>query len=242
MWRRVWYWFCRRLTIFSFAIFFGIRSLWRERVPESGGLLLVSNHQSYLDPPLAAVGLNRPVSFMARRSLFRNPLFRWLIRSLNALPISREGLDTQAMREAVSRLKRGEALLLFPEGTRTVDGSVGRLRGGFDLLARRAGVPVTPMAVDGAFNAMPRNGGGLRFVQLMAGYGRTITAEEVARLSREALQERVRDEIVRVLRELRRRGGAGPRARSRRLVAREDPGTAGSRDEASATRRKKPRA
>jgi 1-acyl-sn-glycerol-3-phosphate acyltransferase len=209
MWHPIWYFFCRQMTMFALVTFFGFRARWRERLPRTGGVLLVSNHQSYLDPPIATVALRRPVAFMARRSLFRNPVFGRLIHSLNAFPINREGRDTQAMREALRRLRGGEVLLVFPEGTRTRDGRVGSMRGGVSLLAKRAGVAVTPMAVDGAFEAMPRDGGGFRFVRLTAGYGRTIPAEEVARLSKEALQERVRDEIVRVLRELRDRRTAG---------------------------------
>ena len=214
MWRRLWCSLVTHIANVSLSTFFGYRALWRGRVPARGGVLLVSNHQSYLDPALVAAGVPRMMSFMARRTLFRNPLFRWLIASTNAFPISREGRDTAAMREAIRRLEAGEALLVFPEGTRTRDGTVGRMRAGVDLLARRARVPVVPVAIDGAFEAWPKHAKGMTFHHIRVGFGPRIEAAEVARMSRSELRQRVRKDIVALLGELRSLRAAGEFVRS----------------------------
>jgi len=211
MLQRGWYDLVRRSALFVLTACFGLRVLWRHRVPGEGGVLLVANHQSYLDPMIAVAGLRRMVSFMARSTLFQNRFFGRLIRSVNAFPIDREGRDTRAIREAIRRLREGGALLIFPEGTRTRDGSVGVLRGGMDIVARRARVPVVPVAIDGAFRVWPRHGRGLKLARLWVSYGRPIQPERVDRMSRDELQDLVRQEIVVLLADLheRQRRAAG---------------------------------
>lgn len=128
-----------------------------QHVPQNGGVILASNHQSFLDPVLVAVPLPRGVTFMARDTLFRFLPFRLLIASLGAFPVQRGTADLGAMREAIRRLEAGRALLVFPEGTRTKDGRVGRMRAGIGLLASRAKVPVVPVRISGAFESWPRS-------------------------------------------------------------------------------------
>ena len=154
--RRLWYAVLQQVARVVFVTLFRIRVFGREHLPRAGGVLVVSNHQSYLDPVLAAVGMPRPFSPMARASLFRFAPFAWLIRSLYAFPVQRGSADLRAVREALRRLKGGAVVLVFPEGTRTRDGSVGRLQAGPVMLARRARVPILPMVIDGAFEAWPR--------------------------------------------------------------------------------------
>jgi 1-acyl-sn-glycerol-3-phosphate acyltransferase len=106
---------------------------------------------------LVGLGLPRPIHYLARSSLFGHwRPFDWLMRSLNAIPIRREGADRPAFRESVRRLRAGEAILLFPEGSRTRDGSIGLIKPGVWNLAHRARVPIVPAVIDGAFEAWPR--------------------------------------------------------------------------------------
>ena len=121
-----------------------------------GGVILASNHQSYLDPPFVAACLPRETSFMARRSLFEIPLLGPIIVACNAFPIERNTGDVRGVKNAIERLRSGSALLLFPEGTRSRDGRIGPLKGGLRLLAERAGVPVVPVLVDGAYQVWPK--------------------------------------------------------------------------------------
>ena len=196
----------RSVARFVFLLAFRVRMFGGRNVPESGGVLIVSNHQSYLDPVLLGCGLERSVSYMARRTLFRNAAFGWLISALNAFPVSRGGADTAAMREAVRRLEDGWCLVVFPEGTRTADGAIGPLRPGILAIAERAGAPIVPAVVEGAFEAWPR-GRMIRPHPIAVSYGRPISAEECRRLGRDRLVQRLRDEMVRLQEELRRRAG-----------------------------------
>ena len=222
--QKAWYWFWQRMALFALSILFRLRVYGRDPSLAKGGLLIVSNHQSYLDPLLLGVGMPRQIKYMARRTLFRNPVFAWLIRSLNAVPISREGRDTGAMREAIRLLSEGAALVMFPEGTRTRDGEVGAVRGGMSVIAGRAGTPILPAALDGAWQALPRDSRGLRFTPIMVAFGRLIRAEEVARMTREDLEARVRSEIVALLRTLRARREVAMFRRRPRAVFNRQPG------------------
>ena len=158
----------------TLKLFFRLKVSGAENVPADGGVLIASNHQSYLDPAIVTASNRRPVSFMARDSLFRNRLFGWFIRKLCAFPVRRGGADHEALRAAVARLREGEMLLVFPEGTRTRDGSLGRLRNGPATLAFRADVPIVPAVIKGAFEAWPRSQKIFRFRPLSIAYGRPI--------------------------------------------------------------------
>src|SRR5207244_1793322 len=130
-----------------------IRIYGTRHVPKTGGVLLVSNHQSYLDPVLLAVGLERPLSYMAKSELFRNRAFAWLIRSLNAFPVEQGAGDVGAVKETIHRLQEGHALNIYPEGTRSDDGEMLPIEKGVGLVIRRAKVPVVPVVIDGAYRA-----------------------------------------------------------------------------------------
>lgn len=125
-------------------------------VPRAGGVILASNHQSYLDVLLLGAACPRHVRYLARRTLWDQPLLGRLITDWKAIPVNRESPGKDELRGMVETVKAGEVLALFPEGTRTRDGSIGDLRGGVGFLARRAGVPVVPVLIQGAFEAWPR--------------------------------------------------------------------------------------
>ena len=125
-------------------------------VPRTGGVLVVSNHQSYLDPIMVAVRLPRAMSFLAQSNLFKNPAFALLIRSLNAFPIQQGKGDVGAMKQTIKLLKDGALLNIFPEGHRSGDGRLQAVQPGVALVIKRAGVPVVPAMIDGTFRAWPR--------------------------------------------------------------------------------------
>jgi 1-acyl-sn-glycerol-3-phosphate acyltransferase len=142
---------------------FGLRSRGAEHVPAEGPVLLVANHASFLDPPLVGGVAPRPLCFMAKAELFRVPLFGSFLRRLNAHPLRREGGDAGALRTALRVLKGGGALLVFPEGTRGVDGILGPAKPGAGMLAVLGGAAVVPVYVSGSDRAWPR---GRRFPRL----------------------------------------------------------------------------
>lgn len=204
--QRIWYAVLQIIVQGVFVTVLRGRAYHRRRVPGRGGLLVVSNHQSYLDPILAALPIYRPFNPMARASLFRRPAFAWLIRSLYAFPVKRESADLGAIREAIGRLRSGEIVLVFPEGTRTRDGSIGALRAGMIVMAQRAGVPILPMVIDGAFECWPR---GRRLPTphpIRVIYGRAIAPDEVRDSQPEELAVRLREEMACLQAELRTPG------------------------------------
>jgi 1-acyl-sn-glycerol-3-phosphate acyltransferase len=153
---RVWYELLKRsLQLLAVAVY-RVRYSGRQNIPAAGGVLVVSNHQSHFDPPLVGIGCPRRMNYLARDTLFRFAPFRWLIRPVDAIPIDREGIGLGGIKESLRRLKRGEMVLIFPEGTRTRDGQIAAFRPGFTALAVRSGAAILPVAIEGAFQAWPR--------------------------------------------------------------------------------------
>jgi 1-acyl-sn-glycerol-3-phosphate acyltransferase len=128
-----------------------------QNVPKRGGVLIVANHQSYLDPAVLGVNIRRPASFLAKSELFENRYFGGLIRRLNAFPVRQGEGDVGAVRETIKRLQEGHLLMMFPEGSRSPDGQIAPMEKGVGLIVRRAGpaVRVVPAAVWGGTKAWP---------------------------------------------------------------------------------------
>jgi len=174
---------------------FRLRTHGQSNVPERGGVILAANHQSFLDPVLVTAPLDRMACFMARRTLFRSRFFGGLIRALNAFELDQARPDRAALREGARRLEEGWCLVVFPEGTRTPDGEIGRLHPGVIALAQRAGVPIVPVSIEGAFAAWPR-GGRLRPHPIAVFYGRPIAPAELRSIPREEAAARLRGRLT----------------------------------------------
>ena len=136
--------------------FLRARSYGTYRLPARGGLILASNHTSYLDPLITAIACRRRLRFFARSSLFNTPVFRWQIASLGAIPMDRDSGDVSAIRETVEYLRNGEALLMYPEGSRSTDGELQVLQPGVAAMALMADAPIYPCYVHGTFESWGR--------------------------------------------------------------------------------------
>ncbi|MFC1783989.1 lysophospholipid acyltransferase family protein [Planctomycetota bacterium] len=204
---RVWYRGWQYAAQVAFSAYFNIRVLGRENVPLQGPVLLVSNHQSYLDPVLCGIGLDRELDYIARDNLFKNRPFAWYIRSLNAFPLQRGQADISAIRTIVDRLRQGRAVLLFPEATRTQDGRISLIKGGFELIARRGGATTVPVVIDGAFEAWPRHQRLMSMGQIKVMYGPAITVQQVGEMGRQDFVNRINQQLRRMQNQLRRRYG-----------------------------------
>ncbi|MBN1764308.1 MAG: 1-acyl-sn-glycerol-3-phosphate acyltransferase [Sedimentisphaerales bacterium] len=196
---RIYYAVTQLAAMVVFTAMFKVRMFGRENVPDEGGVLLLSNHQSYLDPVLCGLGLHREVDYMARDSLFTNNYFAAYIRSLNAFPIQREHADTRAIKEIINRLKAGHVVTMFPEATRSRDGRIRTIKPGLELIARRSGAVIVPIVIDGAFETWPRHQKLPGMGHICIKYGRAITPEQVKNMCKES-REGLVDEINRRLR------------------------------------------
>jgi len=181
--RVVWYWICHWFCRLFCILFFRLRAYGTENVPAKGGFILVSNHQSYLDPVLCGVALKRQLCFLARETLFGNWFFRWLTFSLNAIPLRPGEADLTAVKKVISKLKEGKGVCLFPEGTRTTDGKIATFKGGFSLLCRRGQAPVVPVVIDGAFECWPRHKKIFSAGPITVCYGKAVAREQAENIS-----------------------------------------------------------
>jgi 1-acyl-sn-glycerol-3-phosphate acyltransferase len=167
-------------------IFFHMSRIGREHVPD-GAVILASNHRSFLDPFVVGICLNRPVYFVAKKELFDNRLVGWFLNCLGAFPIRRGESDEESVETAKQILARGDALVIFPEGTRIREGSLGKAKRGVGRLALESGAPVVPVAVHGTERA--RRGWRLRPVKVKVRMGRPLTFPRVESASRSLATE-----------------------------------------------------
>jgi 1-acyl-sn-glycerol-3-phosphate acyltransferase len=167
------YWLGYEFSRLVGRIFFRFRVVHRERVIQNGPVILAMNHQSYLDPPLAGITCDRAIYFLARRTLLDVPLLGWLLQKLNVIPVNQEGVDRGAIKALIRILKAGNGVLVFPEGSRTLDGKLQPAEPGLGLVIAKTLAPVVPMRIFGAHEALPR-GGGLRFVPITIVIGEPI--------------------------------------------------------------------
>jgi 1-acyl-sn-glycerol-3-phosphate acyltransferase len=165
------YAFLKPIAVFLMRAWFGLRVRGAEHVPARGPALIVSNHQSILDPPVIGGAARRQIYFLAKAELFKIPMFGSLIRALHARPVRREGSDPGALRTAAQLLGEGKALLVFPEGTRSLNGSLGEGKPGVGMLAVTSGAPVVPAYVSGTLEALPKGRAWPRRSQVSVSFG-----------------------------------------------------------------------
>lgn len=212
LWRVAFYELCRKTARGLLWALVGLRVRHVGRVPAHGPLLVAANHESYLDPPCVGGAITqRHVAYIARAGLFKWKPFAWLISTLNSVPIREEQGDSAAIRETLRRLELGHAVLIFPEGSRSEDGSLGEFKRGVALLMKKAKCPVLPAAIDGAYEAWPRRqklprifGPGVRVV-----YGEAIPFDELMKDGPDAGLARIRDEVARLRAQLKAERAAG---------------------------------
>jgi len=135
--------------------YFGLRLFGVQHIPETGPLVIAPNHQTYADPVLVTIPVRRPVHYMAWSRLFAVPGLGAFIRLLRAFPVKIEGADPRAARAAARLLQAEEAVMIFPEGGRSLDGTVGPFKSGAFRLAVAHRAPVLPVTIDGGFDAWP---------------------------------------------------------------------------------------
>ncbi len=171
---------------------YGIKVIGKENFPKEGGVLLCTNHIDNLDPPVVGITCPRTVNFVAKEELFEAPILKTVLPSVKAFPIKRGMSDRQALRKALSLLKSGEVVGLFPEGTRSKDGHLQKGLAGAGFFALRGEAVVMPCAIIGPYKP---------FKRLKVVYGKPIdmTTYRVERTSAEEVTAVIMSEIQHLL-------------------------------------------
>jgi 1-acyl-sn-glycerol-3-phosphate acyltransferase len=196
-----WYFTIYHLTRFVARIFFRFRVIHSERIIQEGPVILAMNHQSYLDPPFAGIGSRRAIYFLARKSLLEVPVLRWILPKLNVIPVDQEGGDRSALKALIRILRANHGTLVFPEGSRTLDGNLQPPQPGIGFVIAKTLAPVVPMRIFGAHQALPRGESRLRFcpITIVVGEPLYFTAADLEGNGREVyprLSQRVMDAIA----------------------------------------------
>lgn len=177
----------------------------RENIPRSGGVIVASNHISFFDPPLIGIATVRELHFLAKEELFRPPVFGWLIRTYNSIPIRRGVADLSGLSKAMDVLREGKALIMFPEGSRMRDGELHPARPGVGMLAVGTDALIVPCYISGS----DRPGGWItRRSKLRIWFGPARSWKELAGPEADlapgrALYQRVGDGLMREIAALR---------------------------------------
>ena len=141
------YFILRQIITLLYHLYYDLRVEGKDNIPSDGGYVFASNHRSYADPILLSFPTRVPFAYMAKEELFKNKAMAILIRAFGAFPVTRGTGDMSVISEAIKRLNKGYNLVIFPEGTRSKDGKVGKGKTGVALIAAKAGVPVIPVGI-----------------------------------------------------------------------------------------------
>jgi 1-acyl-sn-glycerol-3-phosphate acyltransferase len=194
LWYEFNYWMVR--SIFTFG--FSFRGEGSRHVPRRGPVLLIANHESFLDPLAIGLAVRRHIHYLARKSLFKPPWFGNYLRSVGCVSVDQDGVAKEGMRTSIDLLKKNNVLLVFPEGERTWDGKMQAFKPGILLLMKRVPVPIVPIGVAGAFEAYPRQDSIPRLSPLFwsptgaavaASVGKPLFPEHFANMSRQEILE-----------------------------------------------------
>ena len=191
----LWVDFCTYVCFVAMKTLFGFQMHGRERIPRTGPLIFVCNHQSYLDPVLNGVAVHdRSPRPMAKKELFTFKPFAWLLKSVGTIPLRGSAADKESMRIAIAELEAGRTVLIYPEGSRSYDGAMQPFKAGVGILLKRSSAKVVPIGMDGACDAWPRGKGFKLFRCIDCEVGEPIKMDElmadgtkpaIARLERE---------------------------------------------------------
>jgi 1-acyl-sn-glycerol-3-phosphate acyltransferase len=208
--RRIWHEFGRFISVGIVWLMYRVKVYGKENIPQDGAVLILSNHQSFLDIMLCQGWLRRPFYYVPRDTLFVG-FWGWMIDSFYTIPINQEQVGIKSMRAIIDVLKHGHIVCLYPEGGRTLDGKIDETKPGFSLLVRRSGAVMLPMVIDGIFERWPRGQKYPKFggrVGVM--YGKPIPADHIKEIGEEKFIAEFNKTLHKMHNDLRQKMGKKP--------------------------------
>jgi 1-acyl-sn-glycerol-3-phosphate acyltransferase len=172
------YWFGWTLFGSAYRSLFGLKVVGRENLVRDGAVLIVSNHESFLDPPLIGTLFHDEMFYLARKSLMTTPLLKWIYLAWNSIPVDQDRPDMTSLKTIIKLLASGRRVLVFPEGERSLDGVIGVAQPGVGLIAVKSNAVIQPIRIEGAREALPRGSGRIRFSQITLHIGPPIRLSE----------------------------------------------------------------
>lgn len=171
---------------------FRYRAIGTEQIPKNGGLLIAANHASFLDIPLLGCGIPRRVAFLGRQDLFPTPGLNGVLQWLGWIPIRHDKLDRTGFKRAIELIKRGQAVVIYPEGTRTRTGHLMPGKPGIGMIVAETGCQVLPAYIEGTYEALPIHSWKLRFHPVQVTFGAPVDfTTDVQTLARKDLYRHV---------------------------------------------------
>lgn len=191
-------------TLFVIArLFFKFRIFGEENIPGEGGIIIASNHTSYLDIPFLGCGIRRHADFVGKSELFRNRIVGWIFRKLGALPIKRARIDRGAISEAVMRLKQGRVVVIYPEGARSRNGRLSEPKAGIGMVVAMSGARVIPSFIMGTDRVLPKGSKWIKFNPVKLYLGSPLDFSSLINLKKgKELYKEISEEIMRGIEEL----------------------------------------
>ncbi len=197
------YWIFRTFFLVTFTILHRFRVYGKEHLP-TGGAIIASNHASFIDPPIIGAACNEELWYIARDSLFRYPMFRFMITSLNAYPVTGSNADRKTLRIIGYKLKEHKKAVIFPEGERTWDGKMLPFKTGIGMLAFRYNVPIIPTYIHGSYAVWNRTHRfPLPWGKLACVFGTPIYPKDFAEMDKKEAQERITAQLEESVKKLR---------------------------------------
>lgn len=204
-WRAdLWYRFNFCVVWTGYTLGFSYRSVGSRNMPSDGPVLVLANHESFLDPLAVGLAVRRRLHYLARKTLFKSATFGNYLRSVGCIPVDQEGVAKEGLQKSIQALQQRKALLIFPEGERAMDGNMQAFKAGILLILRRVPVPIVPVGVAGAYEAYPRGATVPRFSPLFwtptgaavaAAVGKPILPERYAGMEREKMLDFLFNEV-----------------------------------------------
>ncbi len=172
------YWFGWNLFGSAYRSLFGLKVVGREHLVTEGAVLIASNHESFLDPPLIGTLYKDEMFYLARKTLMTGALLKWIYLAWNSIPVDQDRPDMTGLKAIIKLLSSGRRVLIFPEGERSLDGNFGAPQPGVGLIAVKSNAVIQPIRIRGAREALPRGSGRVRFSQISLHIGPPIRLTE----------------------------------------------------------------